>query len=78
MYLSKSMKVLASKCTLSTKSKRTKCLKIADLQAHNASWREALCACRSAIFKHFVLLLLVLKVHFDGNTAVFLLWYILN
>ena len=28
-----------------------KCLKIADLQAHNASHRDALWACRSAIFK---------------------------
>ena len=53
MYLSKSMKVLASKCTWSIKSKSTKCLKIADLQAHNASPCDALWACRSAIFKHF-------------------------
>ena len=29
-------------------------LKIADLQAHNASHHNALWACRSAIFKHFI------------------------
>ena len=29
-------------------------VKTADLQAHNASHREALCACRSAVFTTFV------------------------
>merc|ERR1711947_55711 len=32
----------------------TKLVKTADLQAHNASHREALCACRSAVFTTFV------------------------
>ena len=36
-------------------------LKIADLQVHNASRCDALWACRSAIFKYFVFLLLVLE-----------------
>ena len=37
--------------------RRTKVVKTADLQAHNASHREALCACRSAVFtslNHFL------------------------
>ena len=29
-------------------------MKVADLQAHNASHREALCACRSAVFTSLV------------------------
>ena len=50
----------------------------ADLQAYNASHRDALWACRSAIFKHFSSFTFVLLVHFDGNTFVLLLEYILN
>ena len=46
--------------------------------AHNASHRDALWACRSAIFKPLVLLLLVLSVHFDADTFILLLKYILN
>ena len=38
--------------------------------------KKVLWSCRSAIFKHFVLLLLV--VHFDANTFILLLKYMLN
>ena len=66
IYLSKSREVLVSKMYLKYKSRKfsfmrnapfhklSKCmkyLKIADRQAHNASHRDALWACRSAIFK---------------------------
>ena len=76
MYLSKSTKVLVSKCTQSAKSKSAKCLKIAALQAHNASHCDALCLqiCYFQIFCTFTFGTL----HFDTNTFVLLLKYILN
>ena len=49
--LSKSTKVLIWKCIKVPKVKVQKYLKIADLQAHNASRCDVLWACRSAIFK---------------------------